>query len=434
MSNVFFLSVESAICIAIFYAFYIWVLRKDTFFKANRLFLIFSALFTLFLPLLSFNITLNALNGTSSHSTMLNATIESGINKIGAITIYGTKQNAGFKLIHVISGVYLTGVIIRFGMFITKFFQLFQKIKKADTQRIGKYSFVKTEETFSQIYSFFNFIFIHKDKLYEDRFAPAIEHEKIHARQLHSLDLIVIEMVSILQWYNPFIYLFRKMVVENHEFQTDCSVLKTPVTKENYLRMIMDQVINTHYISMTNAFSYSLSKKRLTMLTTMKASHKTAKIKYLGLVPLIAAMFLFFACSDETNETDQATEKQSEESREPGSKTKAKQDKDLYLKVEDMPVYKEGQGIKAFRQDIQRKLEYPEEAAKKNISGVVVLEFIVNKQGEITDPEVIKGAHTLLNEASMEAFEKMPNWEKAGKQNGETVNVIFNIPVVFKLK
>jgi TonB family protein len=98
-----------------------------------------------------------------------------------------------------------------------------------------------------------------------------------------------------------------------------------------------------------------------------------------------------------------------------------------------MPVYKTGQGIEGFRQDMQMKIKYPEKAAEKGITGTVYLKFIVNKKGEAVKPEMLRETHPLLKEAAIKAFEKMPDWKKAGEQRGQKVNVLFNIPVVFKL-
>ena len=437
MSDLFYYSVESAMCIAVLYVFYYFVLRKDTFFSINRSFLIFSVAFALLIPLL--NIPLWGINSSSQEGMKVFSvtlselqTIKSKIYQTDPVIITSSQQGVGLSTIQLLTIIYLTGVAVSMGFFIFKITILLKNIMNAEKTKDGKYCIVKTRDQHSQIYSFFHFIFIHESKLGDENFKPAIEHEKIHASKLHSIDLILVELIIVLQWFNPFIYLLRKMVVENHEFQTDRSVLQTPVQKENYLRMILDQVINSHYFKMTSAFNYSLSKNRLKMLTQMKPSTNKAKFKFLALLPILASMFIFFSYPDSIGKTAKTEQMPKEEQKATKTDT-IRENEDVFKKVEEMPVYKKGQGIEGFLRDMQMKLKYPEKAAEKGISGTVYLRFIVNKNGKPVNPEILRKAHPLLNEAALNAFEKMPDWKEPGSQRGEKVDVQFNIPVAFRL-
>ena len=427
MSDLLYYSVESAICIAALYVFYYFVLRKDTFFNINRSFLLFSVIFALLIPLL--NIPLWGINSSSQEVVSLfNTTlselhlIKSKIYQLDPVIITSS-QNTGLSVIQLLSIIYLTGVVVSMGFFIFKIALLLRNIMNAEKSNDGKYCIVKTRDQHSQVYSFFHYIFVHENKLEDDNFKPAIEHEKKHASQLHSVDLILVELIIVLQWFNPFIYLLRKMVVENHEFQADRSVLQTPVQKENYLRMILDQVINSHYFRMTSAFNYSLSKNRLKMLTQMKPSSNKAKIKFLALVPILACMFFVFACSEGGTKQNQPDTKQATE--DIGK---------VYSEPEVKPVYEGKDKYMGFREDLYENLVYPKKKKKKGITGVVRVRFIVNKKGEIINPEIIKEAHPLLNKAALEVFDKMNHWQKPGKVDGKPVNTEFKLPVIFKLK
>ena len=427
MSDLLYYTLESATCIAALYVFYYVVLRKDSFFRINRSFLLFSLAFALVIPLL--NIPVWEFNNSSQEGLKLFSVtlselqiMKSEIYQLDPVIIKSS-QGKGLSVIQLLTIIYLTGLVVSMGFFIFKIVILLQNIMNAEKFKDGKYCIVKTHDQHSQVYSFFHFIFVHESKLEEENFKPAIKHEKIHASKLHSIDLILVELIIVLQWFNPFIYLLRKMVIENHEFQADRSVLQTSVQKENYLRMILDQVINSHYFRMTSAFNYSLSKNRLKMLTQMKPSTNKAKIKFLALVPILAGMFFIFACSEEGVKQDQMETKQAS-----GKIGK------VYPEPEVMPVYEGKDNYMGFKEDLYEKLIYPEEAKEKDIAGVVRVKFIVNKKGEMIHPEVIKEAHPLLNKAALEVFDKMKDWQAPGKVDGEPVNTEFKIPMIFKMK
>jgi protein TonB len=112
---------------------------------------------------------------------------------------------------------------------------------------------------------------------------------------------------------------------------------------------------------------------------------------------------------------------------------RAGKEKDVFLLADDMPVYDGDGSIKDFRNDIMRNIEYPEKAQKENIEGIVYVSFVVNKQGKVVDKEFARRSHPLLDQAAMEAFDGLADWEP-GKIDGKPVKIKYTIPIVFKLK
>ena len=92
-----------------------------------------------------------------------------------------------------------------------------------------------------------------------------------------------------------------------------------------------------------------------------------------------------------------------------------------------------GEDVESILSRLLQAADYNVKAAEKGISGTVYLRFIVNKNGKPVNPEILRKAHPLLNEAALNAFEKMPDWKEPGSQRGEKVDVQFNIPVAFRL-
>jgi TonB family protein len=121
-----------------------------------------------------------------------------------------------------------------------------------------------------------------------------IAHEKSHLTQGHYLDLFIIEAISILQWFNPIIWLFEKSIKEIHEFLADEEVLKSGKNRAKYQALLVNQALGGPVFIFTNQFNQSLIKKRIMMMKNTKTS-RAAKLKALLIVPLIAALLLAFA-------------------------------------------------------------------------------------------------------------------------------------------
>lgn len=145
-------------------------------------------------------------------------------------------------------------------------------------------------------------------------------------------------------------------------------------------------------------------------------------------IPLAVALIFAFACSEPGNDEVQQEEKQQKEAKKSGSSEAEDQ---VFLAVEDMPEF-QGEGVAYFRNYVQSEVTYPEQAAEKGFEGTSFVTFIVNKEGNVEEVEVVRSAHPVLDQAAVEAIQGSPQWEP-GKQRGQNVKVKFTIPIVFKL-
>ena len=575
MTELLSYNLESAICLIVLTLFYYLFLRKETFFGANRSFILFSMGYALLIPFLNINYGIQPEN-TADSSSLLNVAIANAetikqnvATQLDPVVIHAKKPALNFNVFSVITGVYALGALAHLSLFGIRFTRLLNTIRKSNKKCEGKFYYVEMPNQSKQVYSFFNIIFIGSGLINTKDYKQIINHEKIHAGLYHSVDLILIELLIILQWFNPFIYLLRKMVVENHEYQTDSYVVRSSGNRERYLQLIFNRITNNQYFRITSSFSYSLSKKRLKMLTQERSSHHILKAKLVALVPVACLLFFLFACAqapeketitnyekekinfeqigkekgavpqslinlyrsklDEKGEqiqyefysefkgnkypttelelkknttygfhlyniaednsdgilqedsrnyielkdksgnvllTTKKTHKHGKKEQHiyldlqsmetnnyklsvkdskystnkvvlvlskataVGNKT-TPNDKNVYLKADEMPVYNEQGDISDFRNEIMQNLEYPEKAKKENSEGIVHVSFIVNKEGKITDKKIIKSASPSLDEAALAAFEGLKEWQP-GKIDGKPVNIKYTIPVVFK--
>ncbi|MFT6844839.1 MAG: TonB family protein [Flavobacteriales bacterium] len=230
-------------------------------------------------------------------------------------------------------------------------------------------------------------------------------HEKAHISQKHYLDLVLVQCIVWLNWFNPASWLLLRSVKNNHELLADRAVLSEGINKKNYQQLMVSQALSTPIPIFSNSFfNQSILKQRI-MMMTKKQSNKKSLLKTLWMLPL--ALFIFVACS---------------ETAEVGAPA--------LTNAEVMPEYKGGN--EALFAYLGNNIEYPKSAANDSIEGIVYVSFIVNKKGKVTEPTIKKGIDARLDEVALKVISNMPNWS-IGMDKGEPVSVIFNLPIRFTL-
>lgn len=430
MSFILINIIESSITLALLFLIYKYFLSNETFFRLNRIYLLSSLLFSITVPFISLNFDLfnigvgSAFNGGNGLSDIRN-----GYNELNAVIVYAYSGKLSWILPkQYLTIIYFIGVITSFAMFLTGLVRMLFIIYRSKTIKYGKYSIVENKDILVP-FSLFKWIIINPEKHSSKDIEQIIVHEKMHAFQLHSLDLIFIEVLVILFWFNPFIYWYRKSIREVHEYLADEAVVENGFDTLDYQKLLLSQAVDKRFIGLTSSFSYSLSKNRLKMLTMMK-SKKISKIKIALVIPvIIVALFLFINpvelvnANNGTIRTDEFAITQ--------DTTDIKDDEILY-EVDDMPKFNE-QGPDAFRIFIQQNLKYPAEAQKNGEQGRVFISFVVNKEGYVQNVEVKRGVSPSLDNEALRVVKSSPKW-KPGYNKGKAVNVGYTFPIIFALR
>ena len=322
-------------------------------------------------------------------------------------------------------------LLLRLGFNTAKIINLYIKSEKQN--RFGK-RFAILPSGYSS-FSFFTLLFIDRNQLNnEDDAAKIIEHEKVHIEQKHSVDVLLTEILIAFQWFNPFAHWLKKLVVENNEFLADKGTLNENIDISDYKILLLNYSLNKHTYFLTNNFSYSLTKKRFEMMEKKKSILRL--IAGLVVLPLAFAV-VFAACSDPLTEEPQTElEKKGISIKEvhPGEKLETNGQFDtlgIYTVVEEMPEFKGG--TQELYNYLGSNIKYPEVAKKEGISGRVFVQFVVEKDGSINNVKVLRGIGGGCDEEAMRVVKSMPNW-KPGKQKGEEVRVVYNLPIKFKLQ
>ena len=157
----------------------------------------------------------------------------------------------------------------------------------------GKHTIVLVEKEITP-FAYFSKIFIPASKMEETSFESILAHEKSHLSQYHFVDLFLIEIVTIVQWFNPIVWLYERSLKEVHEYMADDEVLKQGVSKGNYQALLVNQALGGPVFTISHQFNQSLILKRIVMMTKMK-SPQLAKIKVLLFIPLTAVLLMAFS-------------------------------------------------------------------------------------------------------------------------------------------
>jgi TonB family protein len=232
---------------------------------------------------------------------------------------------------------------------------------------------------------------------------------------------MVLELATILQWFNPFIWLLKRSVRENHEFLADHGVLKPGVSPAAYRLLLLGRSLEQQPV-IANNFNYSLIKIRIQMMTKMKSS-KAAALKLSMGILATAALFMVFAFDGtQTNPQEKKVSVQA---------APTKPADQVFVVVEEMPEFPGGE--QALRDFIAKEVKYPEDAKKAGIQGKVFVTFVVDKTGKVLDAKIARSASPSLDKEALRVTESLPAW-KPGKQRGENVAVSYTIPIQFKLQ
>ena len=268
---------ESAACLALFYMGFRLFLRKETYFNLNRVYLVGSLFISLVLP--AFKIT----------SPILKARASAPMSFTPSVAAPVQTWDLGETLLL----LYTIGVGIFFIRFIFHMIKLFFVVKKYRITRINGIRIVSVDKDFSP-FSFLNYIFINDKKMSEHNMRRIIAHEIIHIKQNHTFDILLMEMITVLQWFNPFVWPYKKSLQETHEFLADNGVIAQGFSTAKYQLLMFEQHVGVKLFEFANNFKQSQIKRRITMMSKIK-SRGAAKLKLLLIVPLAAFLLLVFA-------------------------------------------------------------------------------------------------------------------------------------------
>ena len=478
-----------AVLVAVFYMFYRLLLSRETFHRVNRVVLLLTAVASFVLPLCV--ITL--------HKTVVVDAAASSV-AIGSLTAVVEDADSGLHLWQIAAIVaFFIGMVVTLGYTLMNVVRVWLLIQHSEQHPQADGTVVCVAPGDVSPFSWMRYIVLSRSD-YETNDASILAHERGHIRQHHSLDLVLVDTLTALQWFNPAMWMLRQDLRAIHEYEADAAVLSQGINMRQYQYLLIQKAVSHCGYSVANGISHSTLKNRIDMMLH-KNSSRANLLKLFALAPIVGMTLALNAetVNDYVYDEPQAPQKQTvvkkgnqNKTVKVGAKTvevkaakptKAKTVSNVVVKaketqakdktisnvvvkakkantqgdiaigvienevaigvidkeepdprvfdvVEQMPKFPGGDnGLMTF---LKNTIKYPEAAEKAGKQGRVVVTFVVNTDGSISDAKVARSVSEELNAEALRVVNAMPKWTP-GKQNGKDVRVRFTLPVTFKL-
>ena len=411
---------KSSVALSILYTFYWLLLRRETYFNLNRIYLISALIISFVSPLFE----IPFLGQTNAKLVnILSPIIVSSKEQLGAIS---PKYN-----LSILSIVYISGAVFFALKFLSNLSKIWYLYNRFPRVQYNGFRAVIVDGNISP-FTFFSVLFLSRSDYEGGNNAELITHEKSHKDHLHSIDVLLIEFAAIVQWFNPFVWLIRMALKAEHEFIADSKVLEKGYDKATYQNLLFEKSLGVMGLGVTSHFNYSLLKTRLKMMTTKK-SGSLAIAKYLIALPLFLSISFFLTTS-----------------------TKVFAQEKVYQEVDKYPKY--GNTDDELSQFLIQNIKYPNDAAELGLQGRVFVQFTVTTDGQVKDAKPIKVIvrekdknnkiiekefKTTGDQKIDKAFQslqdeatrviKLLNKFTPGEKGGKKVNVQMTLPITFAL-
>ena len=448
--GVFFIYIlKSSVCLVLFYLFFRLLLSKETFHRFNRMALLGVLFFSLLIPCIEVT-TRHQVEVQqavlSIEQLLLMAELEATPANVGAV-----QETSAISWVQVVLLVYLAGILFLACRNIYSLICLFRLIHSGKHEKLEKGVTLVVHNQEIAPFSWMKYIVISRKDL-EENGREILIHEMAHIHHRHSVDLLVADICIFFQWFNPSAWLLKQELQNVHEYEADETVINEGVNAKEYQLLLIKKAVGTRLYSMANSFNHSKLKKRITMMLKEKSS-PWARLKYLYVLPVAAIAVTTFArpeVSDKVEEISSVkvndlaaivetkvvesvgdTTKPADVKYVPTEVRKQLKGTPVFELVEEMPEFPGG-GMSALMGYLKDNMRYPASAKEKGTQGRVTVQFVVDKDGSIKEPKLLRSVDKDMDAEALRLISNMPKW-KPGRQKGQPVAVKYTVPVMFSL-
>ena len=464
---------HTSICLGLFYLIYLLILKRVSFFRLNRFYLLFSLLLSLIIPVLA--PLAKAFLVEDFYKVSLP---EIFITSTGVNTVNHEMTTDIFQWIYLLHVIYFAGVITAIIAMLFALRNIYLIISRGNREVKSDHTLVTTDQNITT-FSFLHFIVIPQQNVPIHPYI--LRHELIHIQQYHTLDMLMMGVMKIILWFNPVVYAMNKELKNLHEYEADAA-FKEEEVRDDYVQILLDGLERrVSMLGLSNHFYNSLIKKRIDMMYKRQTA-RTHRWKYLLLLP--ATLFLIstvqsgdiaktIITSDEgmtflsdtvppippsppsppkvknpDNKPDQSQPIIAPPSPPAPPPLPKSDDEEVYKIVDEMPRFpgcensayskteKEKCSHTKMIEYIYLRLKYPEEAKINGIEGTVIVQFIIDKNGDIKDISVVRDIGGGCGAAAVATIHSMVNegikWTP-GRKDGTPVNIQYTMPLKFKI-
>ena len=405
--------------LALLYTCIIPLLEKETFHRLNRILILGCLIMSFAIPLVHFT------GGTNPTVDMVRQAV-----LLPEVLINGNaSEQSVWSWADIMTCIYIIGVVAIFTMTVVQTSSLILRMHQCEHITDNRGNTIVLTDCATSPFCLFHYIVMSRDDYANNR-NYILTHEQEHIRLGHCIDLVILQVATIIQWFNPFVWLIGKNLKAIHEFEVDEAVLNKGIDATQYQQFLVVKAVGNRLQPFANNLNKESLKRRIIMMN-QKKSNRWMMLKALFVIPVATLAVSVFAnatdvstMAKEINPTSTAMPTANIQSKESAQK--------VFVAVEEMPKFKGGD--RAMLEYLMMNVKYPESAVKAKQQGNAIVGFVVGKDGTVSDVHIVKSTgYDVLDNEAMRVVKSMPAWEP-GKQKGKPVNVKYNVPIRFKQK
>ncbi|HNQ66943.1 MAG TPA: M56 family metallopeptidase [Bacteroidales bacterium] len=409
--------IQMVIASGILYLFYFIFLKNTTYFRLNRIYLLWSLILPPILPLIK--IPVNEVLSVKTMPIVLDEIVITANGEV--VQTSPITQYYSYMFYSLVAAFFVFRII-------WAIVSVIRISKRSIKERYRNNVLVLSDEKINP-FSIFKYIFLSRSH-FEDKngLEQILSHERVHIMQYHSIDNIISEIICSVFWINPFFWMIKNNLKSTHEYLADEKVMEQGFDTAGYFMLLFENVVGKR-IGLANNFNESLTLKRMKMMKKNR-SPRYLRLAYLLVLPLIAAVIFAFSCKDTGDLNFPVKNSNRSNISQEDTIKKAVVFGEVYEEVDEMPVY--GNGFDDVAKYIISEVKYPEQAKKNGIQGKVFVSFVVTKTGKVENVEVVQSVNEFLDAEAVRVISSMGSWSP-GKLDGKAVNVKMVMPIMFKL-
>lgn len=422
--------------------FYKLLCSRDTLHRFNRCLLLFILALSAVVPFMYIDL------GIISHEAAveigeLGAMLEAEPVEMAAMTDTPASlwQRIPWHLIPwrmILGGIYCAGLLVCLVHFVGSLLSIALLIHRSKRYVMADGTILVAHNKAYGPFSWMRYIIVSEQDL-SDNFDMILAHERAHIRLGHSWDLLFVQLCATAQWFNPAAWLLKRELEAIHEFEADSDTLRQGFDARQYQLRLFEEAVGVKFNTITNNFNNCSTKKRIIMMMKKQTS-PWARMKALFVLPVAFVAVTVISCTspkEKKTDANQEAVQQSQPASVPEIQvvTYAPQPKEVEQGevsqvVEEQPMFPGG--MEEMMKFLQQNVKYPKEAYEQGKQGRVIVQFVVNTDGSISNDTIVRSVDPLLDAEALRVVRSMPNWTP-GKQKGEPVRVRFTLPVTFRL-
>ena len=403
---------RSSLYLALFYAFFLLVMRRTTFFRLNRFLLLAGTLVCFLLPLLR-------LRSVEVPLLMVGSLTEAASEP--ALTA-GPSASSPFPYLELL---YILGFLAVLAWTAVAMVRMYRTIRKGAATRLDGGIWLVLTEADIPSFSWGRTIVMSRKDAEQNQVIRL--HEEAHIRKAHTLDILLFTAVTLVHWFNPLVWITLSELKLLHEYEADDAVLNHGIDATQYQLLLVRKAVGDKRFTLANGFQHAKLKNRIDMMLQAPSSG-WKRLSWLAILPFLAGtMFLCNPVRAKVVSADLPETALSETA--PAALPDTT--KGLpYNQVEVKPTF-QGSDAGEFAKWVHENLKYPQTAKDADVQGRVVAQFVVGSDGKVGDVKVLRGVHPDLDAEVVRVISSSPDWTP-GYVKGEPVKVTYTFPVVFK--